>query len=131
MPHEFKDDTLDDVRDRDIFNLETFLRKKGRQTKLFDSRDAARKFMGIRLNDIMNKLGIDVARGAIDESYSIDKRMELARVQVENRVYDEEDDKWRSGLYVYKSNEIAGFVGYPIFDPKKFMGYSILCTEKI
>ena len=129
MPHEFKDDTLEDIRQRDIFNLETFLKKKGRITKTFDSGGVANSFMGERLDSIMEKLGVSISRAIIDDEYDLDGETEQRGIKVENRIYEEGEDEWRSGLYVYQGKEIAGFVGYPIFDPEKFMGYKILCTE--
>ena len=131
MAHEFKEDTIDDIRERDIFNLETFLKKRGRIKKTFDSHGMSQSFMGDRLNAIMEKLGISIARAAVDPEYEIDKEMERKGIQVQNRIYEEPEDEWRSGIYVYQGKEIAGFVGYPIFDPAKFMGYNILCTQTL
>ena len=34
-------------------------------------------------------------------------------IKVENRPYDEPEDKWREGLYIYKDNEIVGFISHP------------------
>lgn len=139
MPHEFKDDTLDDIKHRDILNLEVFLNKKTRIYKKFDSLAAAHAFQGQQLCDILKKLGIEVARAAIDMSYDIDKKMEEKNIKVESRIYNEpqpdrldsDPDEWRSGMYVYKDNEIAGFVGFPTFNQRIFMGYQVLCTKDI
>lgn len=132
MPHEFKDDTLDDIKARDILNLETFLNKKGRENKKFDSNGSAHAWQGARLVNILRKLGIDVPRAAVDKSYDIDKKMAQANIKVESRTYaDNKDDEWRSGMYVYKDNEIAGFVGFPTFNELIFMGFDVLCTKDI
>lgn len=134
MAHEFKEDTLDDIKHRDIFNLETFLKKKRRIVRTFERRDAALFFQGIRFSQILEKLGISVARAQRDVTYQIDEIMKAKNVKVEHRPYPEEsEDEWRSGIYIYKDNEIAGFIGSPIYnsDPDKFDGYHVLCTEKI
>jgi hypothetical protein len=132
MPHEFKDDTLDDIAKRDIENLEVFLKQMGRMETSFDSAHKAHAFQGVQLCAILKKLGIDVPRAAIDKAYDIDDRMKQANIKVESRVYaDNKDDEWRSGMYVYKDNEIAGFVGFPTFNETIFMGYKILHTDRI
>ena len=131
MAHEFKEDTLDDIRERDIFNLETFLKKKGRIKKTFNYSHFAQEFQGIMFDQILNKLGISMARACVDPFYKIDEIMKAKNIVIENRMYEEPEDEWRSGLYIYKDHEIAGFIGYPIYDPEKFTGYHVLCTEKI
>ena len=139
MPHEFKDDTLDDIKHRDILNLEVFLNKKTRIYKKFDSLASAHAWQGQRLVDILKTMGIDVPRAAVDKSYDIEKIMDDSNIKVESRVYNEpqadkldsDPDEWRSGMYVYKDNEIAGFVGFPTFNQRIFMGYQVLCTKDI
>lgn len=132
MAHEFKDDTLDDIKARDILNLETFLNKKGRIHRKFDSSVMAHNFQGRQLCDILKHLGVDVPRGAIDKSYDVDEALKKNNIKVESRVCaDDPDDEWRSGMYVYKDNEIAGFVGFPTFNETIFMGFEVLATENI
>jgi hypothetical protein len=134
MPHEFKEDTLDDIKARDILNLEVFLKKKIRRYMTFAEEEAALEFMGARVSQIIATLGISIERAREDKEYDIDKSMEVQGVKVENRVYDEKNDpgtEWRSGVYIYKANEIAGFVGYPLYDPDDFKGYSVMYTQKL
>ncbi|MHC4214847.1 MAG: hypothetical protein ACYSWP_15910 [Planctomycetota bacterium] len=132
MPHEFKDDRLDDIKERDILNLEIFLNKKGRVTKKFNSSVEAHAFQGARLVHILRKLGVDIPRQQVDPHYNSQEIMDKNNIVVESRAYvDEPEDEWRSGMYVYKDNEIAGFVGFPQFNELVFMGYNVLCTEKI
>ena len=131
MPHEFKDDTLDDIKARDILNLELFLKKKGRHYGKFDSSVAAHLFQGQRLAEILKKVGVDLPRAANDPDYKIQEIMDQNNIKVESRVYESEDE-WRSGMYVYKGNEIAGFVGFPIFSELTVSPeYEVLCTEKL
>lgn len=132
MAHEFDTDTLDDIQDRDILNLEIILKKKGRQKKHFETRAEAVAFTAHRLNEILEKLGISLDRAKHDKDYDIDADMEFRGIEVENRVREEEHE-WRSGWYVYKNHEIAGFVGHPIYEEEaiKFNGFDVLCTERI
>jgi hypothetical protein len=134
MAHEFKDDTLDDIKHRDIFNLETFLKKKGRTYKTWEDQDKALEFMGARVSQILATIGLSIERSRVDDTYDIDKVMKERGVKVESRIYDEKidpEDEWRSGVYIYKDNEIAGFVGYPIYNPRNFKGYQIMYTVKL
>lgn len=129
MPHEFATDTLDDLKQRDILNLETVLKKKGRQQKTFETLKEANLFIGIRLKDILSKLGVPLESR---DDVLVALKMEINNVTVEPRIYNTPDDEWRSGIYIYKDNEIAGFIGYAISDDLKIIpGYNVLCTEKI
>lgn len=132
MAHEFDTDTLNDIQDRDILNLEVILKKKGRDKKHFETRADAVAFSANRLNEILEKVGVSLDRAKHDPDYDIDKDMEIKGIEVENRVREEEHE-WRSGWYVYVRNEIAGFVGHPIYeeDAVKFKGFDVLCTERI
>jgi len=131
MAHEFKTDTLDDIRDRDILNLEIFLKKKGRIYKKFKSAADAHEFQGRRLETILVSMGVNFRRGLKDPSY-FDNVFKEKNIKVENRMYEEKEDEWRSGIYVYNRNEIGGFVGYPIFDEYHLEdGYTIMYTEKL
>jgi hypothetical protein len=129
MPHEFNTDTLDDIKKRDILNLETVLEKKGRQQRSFDSADKANQFTGTRLQQILSRLGVPLESR---DPELIDLRMQTGNIKVEPRVYNEPEDEWRSGIYVYKDNEIAGFIGFPIYDEHDVhTGFNVLCSEKI
>lgn len=134
MAHEFKDDTLNDIKNRDVLNLEVFLKKKGRASRTFEDSTRALEFMGARVSQILATIGISIERARVDPDYDIDKAMETMGVKVENRIYDEKtepENEWRSGVHIYKANEIAGFVGYPIYSADDFMGYRVLYTEKL
>jgi hypothetical protein len=129
MPHEFDTDTLDDIKQRDILNLETFLKKKGRQQRSFDKLEEANGFIGVRLAQMLLNLGVPLE--SCDQGL-IDERLKSGNVKVEPRIYNTPDDEWRSGIYIYKDGEIAGFIGYSISDDfDVHSGYNVLCTEKI
>ena len=132
MAHEFKTDTLEDIKNRDIYNLEVWLLKKGRKTKKFYDLEEANQFVGVRLQQMLTSLGVPLESRDAD---LIELRMQTGNIKVENRVYTESADEWRSGIYIYKNNEIAGFIGYPIYDEYDVdigqREYTVLCTEKI
>ena len=134
MAHEFNDDTLDDIKYRDIFNLEVFLNKKGRHYRTFGSSAEAQDFQGRRIETILAFMGVNFQRGLREPEY-FDRIFEEKNMKIENRIYQEPDqieDEWRSGVYIYKNNEIAGFVGYPRFDPKKLDdGFTVMFSEKL
>jgi hypothetical protein len=131
VAHEFKDDTLDDIKYRDILNLEVFLHKKGRVYKKFQMAAEAAEFQGRRIETILAYLGVNFQRGLREPSY-FDNIFKEKNIKIENRLYDEPEDEWRSGIYIYKNNEIAGFVGYPIFDPLHLEnGYRVMYTSKL
>lgn len=131
MAHEFNDDTLDDIKHRDIYNLEVFLNKKIRRYKTFDLSARALEFQGRRVEMILAFLGVNFQRGLREPDY-FDNAFKEKNIKVENRIYEEPEDEWRSGVYIYKNNEIAGFVGYPIFNEEKIEeGYHVMYTEKL
>jgi hypothetical protein len=131
MAHEFNDDTLDDIKHRDVLNLEVFLNKKGREYKKFQLSSEASEFQGRRVEMIMAYLGVNFQRGLREPDY-FDSIFKQKNIKVENRMYEEPEDEWRSGIYVYKNNEIAGFVGYPIYNPEKVEdGYHVMLTRKL
>lgn len=131
MAHEFNTDTLDDIKHRDILNLEVFLNKKGRLYRKFQTSKDASEFQGRRLEMILVFMGVNFQRGLRDQEY-FDNIFKEKNIKIENRIYEEEDDEWRSGIYVYNRNEIAGFVGYPVFNPERIdLGYTVMFTEKL
>lgn len=131
MAHEFNDDTLDDIKERDIFNLEVFLNKKGRGYRTFEKSIDANEFQGRRVEMIFAFLGVNFQRGLKEPDY-FDNIFKEKNMKVENRIYEEAEDEWRSGVYIYKNNEIAGFVGYPRYDPDHLeKGFTVMFSEKL
>lgn len=107
MGDEFKDDTLGDLKARDIENLERVL--KDRTRHLFKSIKEAMMFQNKAVFSVLARLGVDINKTGLNAD-SIDRLLEKNHVKVENRQYEGED-QWRSGIYIYKDNEIADFVG--------------------
>ena len=117
MPHEFKDDTLGDIKARDIDNLEHVL--KNRTTHYFEGLAEASMFQNRALFTILARLGMDLKKTGFDEK-EIDRLLEKNNIRVEHRQYEdteEDKDKWRSGIYIYKDNEIVEFIGSPHTNP--------------
>ena len=100
-----RDMTLEEMGEHDIENL-TYVMKETEEHS-FANPVVAEAFVKESLTSILNKCGVAIdANSDADEA---DTLMSNANVKVEKRRYQDED-MWRSGLYVYKDNEIAGFV---------------------
>jgi hypothetical protein len=116
MPHEFKDDTLGDIRERDIDNWQYVIKNAKEYT--FTELTKCISFCGEALNGILQKHGLDI-REFLDKPEAMDVELARQGIIVEHRDYDqsEEEDRERSGIYVYKkvgdNSEIVGFVGKP------------------
>ena len=89
----------------------------------------------------MEHLGINIERmssGDKDDTEYLDIWMRSNGVKIENRVYETtiddptirvmEEDWWRGGIYVYKNNEIVGFIGSPSWINGHF---NILTTDRV
>jgi len=122
MPDYIRDVTenmfLADIRARDIDNLGLVVHNECKQY-VFDKRSDAHRFRGEAVNKSLAKLGVDQLK--LLRKYSnrhdkrflakmIDKAMVKANVKVESRRYQEKEDLWRSGIYIYHDNEIAFFI---------------------
>lgn len=103
-----RDMTLEEMEQHDIENL-TYLMKNGKENH-FPNLFAARVFVRESLDGILKRCGVQCSSEA--HPAFVDKQLGDNGVKVENRTYQGED-MWRSGLYVYKENEIVGFVSLP------------------
>jgi hypothetical protein len=141
MPHEFAEDTLRDIKLRDIENLKAVFAEKGKKNFTFERMDVALAFVGQRIKDVMEKLGVNIARMSSqdrnDTDY-LDSWMQANNITIENRTYDParvdpdithmEEDFWRGGIYIYKDNEIVSFIGVPVFVKDH---YNVMTTGKV
>lgn len=121
MPDYIRDATehmsLGDIKARDIDNLGLVVKES--KEHLFDRKEHAGRFMGQAVNGALKKLGVDQL-GMISKysnrhdkrflAKQIDKAMAENNVKVERRKYQEPEDIWRSGIYIYHNNEIAYFI---------------------
>jgi hypothetical protein len=111
MPHEYNDksDTIDDLKWKDIDNLENLM--KGRCRRLFDNKLAVTRFTSAIVFGTLEKIGMDMNPAMTGED--AEKVMKIKGIKIEQRVshYKEEEDLWRRGTYIYKNNEIVTFVG--------------------
>lgn len=129
MPHEFNDDTLGDIQERDIDNL-TYVMKNAK-TYTFTSLNDVLGFSGEALNKALNKFGVDI-REFLNRPEAMDPELQRKGLRVEHRNYDTpEDDRDRSGIYVYHAvgdnSEIVAFIGKP--QPGRILGsYTIKTT---
>ncbi len=112
---------LGDIESHDVDNLTTLL--KGAKEHQFKTVNEVLAFSGQALNTALMKHGINLQ---VAEEMSKDKEeyedidsplnrlMAEKRVRVEERMEYTGLDRWRCGLYVYKDNEIADFIGAPV-----------------
>ena len=107
MPHELTGDTLDDLKERDIDNLEHVM--KGRVRRLFTSKLEVTRFMSAMLFGTLAKIGMNM-----DPSITGDQAQKIfddLGIKIEPRGDYQGDDEWRAGTYIYKNNEIVTFIG--------------------
>jgi len=109
MPHEYgdKSDTLDDLKWKDIDNLESVM--KGRVRRLFDSRHSYTQFMSAMVFGTLEKIGMPMNPNVTGEQAQ--KIMDEKGIKIEPRGNYTGDDIWRAGTYIYKGNEIVTFIG--------------------
>ena len=116
-----KDMLLEDINKRDADNLELVYRQCRRF--FFDNPGKAGAFMGVTAAKALKKLNVDLEAStwrALSPLWrhespvaNIDKQLLLAGVRVERRRYEDPQDTVRSGIYIYKANEIAYFISEP------------------
>jgi hypothetical protein len=114
MPHEHKGDTLEDIQQKDIDNVEYVLKHAKNYT--FSSVSECLGFANKALTQTLLKHGIDITE-FLNNPTAMDPVLEEKGIKVEHRDYTEEADRHRSGLYVYKTvdgnSEIVAFIGKP------------------
>ena len=118
--------TLGEIKADDIANLEHVIHKQCKE-HLFASGTAAAEFVSKCLFKRLRKLGVKV-NGQIDQRF-VDAMLEKHNVKVENRRYEEEQDKWREGIYIYKDGEIVGFISQPT--PQRSEGNVFLLSPQV
>jgi len=108
-------DTLKDLKDRDIDNLQYLLKNK--QIHVFKTSALATIAVGEMLHAAVLRAGLDLtalmglAETSDEAGEMVDEAMRGVGLRIETRPYTNEEDKWRSGIYVYKNNEILAFIG--------------------
>jgi hypothetical protein len=119
--------TLDEIKVRDIDNLELVL-KTAKPVK-FESDAQCKFWMGETLRKILAKLGVNLVLNVtgnpkVDKmrqkfaAKQVERQMKEKGVKVENRNYPG-NDFTRSGIYVYYENEIAFFISHPMHAKKR------------
>ena len=99
------DRTLDQIKADDISMLEDAL--KGKKEHWFRTPDESIRYIGDRLFKLLGRLGVKVKRDM--DWRMVDAQLGAHKVRVENRDY-EDDDEWRSGIYAYKDDQLAGWI---------------------
>lgn len=116
MPHEYNDksDTLDDLKWKDIDNLENVM--KGRVRRLFKSKLEVTRYTSALVFGTLEKIGMTMNPNMTGEA--AEKIMKRKGIKIEQRIahYTEEEDLWRRGTYIYKNNEIVTFIGAAVLN---------------
>jgi len=107
MPHELTGDTLDDLKERDIDNLENLM--KGRKRLFFKSMAEVTRFNSVMVFGTLEKLGVKMNPSLNGDQ--VDAMLKANNVKIEMRDQYVGDDMWRAGTYIYKDNEIVTFLG--------------------
>lgn len=102
--------TLGEIQADDIENLAHVIYKECIEYS-FRNKSTATEFVGQCLFARLGKLGVTV-NGQVHPKF-VDRMLRKHGVKVENRHYDDQDDKWREGIYIYKGREIVGFISHP------------------
>ncbi|MCK4786887.1 MAG: hypothetical protein KAV87_24230 [Desulfobacteraceae bacterium] len=105
--------TLDEVKADDIDQLEQVVKSAqlfefwGRDPKR--AREKAYKFQGACVQVALKNLGVEISRN-INPKF-VDKQLADKGIKCEMRRYHEENDVWRTGLFIYKKDgELAFYV---------------------
>jgi len=105
---------LSDMRRDDLDALKALLARK-QVEHWFPSAQKALEFIGIALFSFLDRrLKVKVKPNMVANPGAhkfLDKLLKKNGIKIENRSYDEED-QWRNGLYVYKNEELAAFIGH-------------------
>jgi hypothetical protein len=98
--------TLDQIKADDIGQLEDIL-KQAKEHWFNDVRHAMH-FQGEMLFKELRRHGVTVREGM--DWRLVDRQLNAQHVRVENRDYEQEEDKWREGIYIYKHDELIAWI---------------------
>ncbi len=107
-----KDTTLGDLNRLDRDNFEHMKERYGNMYKFTDQKEAT-MCMGKFLDKILRKSGVKIRPG-MDEK-RIDRMLASRDVRIEHRVYEDDEELYKSGVFIYDGKEIAGFVSNPFY----------------
>jgi len=117
-------DTLNDLKVRDIANLQDIIKRK---SKVFSHKDrqVVQAVLAEAMRQVLLRFGFNILKHAQDmlvseNHYANKAQEELARLhlKIEHRAYDAIEDKWRTGLYIYRNDEIVFFSQVVIDEPR-------------
>lgn len=100
--------TLDEVKSNDIDMLEQLI-KKAKDYYFYNMKEAI-AFTHKALFSTLAKHGVIVNERM--HGKMVDRLLNNNNVRVESRNYDKQEDEWRSGIYVYKTDtgEMLAFI---------------------
>jgi hypothetical protein len=111
MPDTYSDksDTLDDMKRKDIDNLEDLM--KGRVLKTFPLKVDVTRFVSAMVFGTLEKIGMRMNANMTGEQADAYMKSQGIVIDQRNPSHYSEEDQWRVGTYIYKHNEIVTFVG--------------------
>jgi hypothetical protein len=111
MPDEYSDrsDTLDDMKRKDIDNLENLM--KGRVFKTFPNKVAVTRFVSAMVFGTLEKIGMNMNPNMTGEQAEAFMRSQGIKIEPRPAEHYQGEDAWRAGTYIYKHNEIVTFIG--------------------
>jgi len=124
-------DTLQDLRDRDIDNLQYLLQNK--KVHVFKNSASAFTASGEMVRLALLRGGVDLhaliemTKDPNHTNEMVTEALEQNGVVIETRPYTNPIDQWRAGVYIYKNNEILAWIGGI---RKGEFGYEIETTEE-
>ena len=108
----FENRRIGELLGHDVDNLQHIL--KNRKKYWFRTYDEIVHFMIQVFDNVFERFGF--TKGHVDITWNSDKINEVLTpygLRYEKRVYNDEKDKWRSGLYLYHGHEIVIWISQP------------------
>ncbi len=103
--------TLGDLNRHDRDNFAHVMKRDAKLYK-FTSLKQAQRFMGTCVDKALRKCGVKIKPGM--DGKRISRMMTSRNVKVEHRTYDEKEELYTTGLFIYDNHEIAAFISSPL-----------------
>lgn len=100
------DRTLDQIKADDITQLEDLIKKA--KDYWFSDMRRAMQFQGEMLFQKLASLKVHIKEGMHEEF--ADAQLKAQHVEINNRRYQDEQDLWRNGIYVYQHGVLVAWI---------------------
>ena len=115
----FKNHTIGWLHEHDVDNLGHVISRETRVVVLPTSKKCY-EFRENCIKKVLESFGCRLSFSLQPRRFQ--KKLEKFGLKVERRIY-KNDDEWRSGVYIYRNNEIIAFVSEPVrVKEKKLQG---------